>query len=488
MTIFTQLWARLDRVARISLTFFLVVLAAATIGLSLWLLKPDYQVLFGDLAATDAATMVAELDKMKVPYKLDGGGGTILVRSEDVYKTRLKLVGHDIPLHGTVGFELFNNADIGMTEFAQKVNYQRALQGELTRTILSIEEIQAARVHLAQPDQGLFKKAGTQAKASVSLTLKPGKTLSPRQVQGIQRLVAASVPDIHEEDVTVIDQHGVALTRAAGGDGENGEPGSTNLENKEALERYLTRKVTDVLDRTFGAGQSIASVDVVFNRDMTKVTTENVLGANGTADHGVITHQKETAQEPAAEAPGSQTHVAPASNTSHEVDYQVGRRVEQTVTTPGAVARINVAVVVRQTLDSAQIERIRDVVNMAAGINRTRGDSVAVYSVAQFGASSQPAANPAIPDSTADDSPAQPAQPVMTIGPDAHGAPPVQSSRPLFMLALICLVFLAMGFLLWRGSRQAATQRELSPQERDEVLNRVRHWLDAAPAVPGDEV
>jgi flagellar M-ring protein FliF len=135
------------------------------------------------------------------------------VPRELVYKTRLKLMGKDVPLHGAVGFEVFNNADFGMTEFVQKVNYLRAIQGELTRTILSIDDIQAARVHLALTEQGLFKKSWRQAQGLGHRDHEKGRVLAPEQVAGIQRLVAASVPDISSGDVTVLNQHGVALTR-----------------------------------------------------------------------------------------------------------------------------------------------------------------------------------------------------------------------------------------------------------------------------------
>jgi len=190
--------------ARIAITVGVVLIIAATAGLGIWVYRTDYQVLFADVPARDAAAMTGELDRMKVPYQLADGGNTILVPREMVYKTRLKLMGSDIPLHGAVGFEVFNNADFGMTEFVQKVNYQRAVQGELTRTILSIDDIRSARVHLAIPEQGLFKKGGAKPKASVVVVMKPARTLAPEQVGGIQRLVAASVPDIAAPDVTIV--------------------------------------------------------------------------------------------------------------------------------------------------------------------------------------------------------------------------------------------------------------------------------------------
>jgi flagellar M-ring protein FliF len=487
MTIFTQLWQKLDGAARIGLAIGATLIALAIAALAFWLLQPDYQVLFGDLSPGDAAAMTAELDKMKVPYRLDNGGNTILVPSEQVYKTRLKLVGRDIPLHGTVGFELFNNADIGMTEFAQKVNYQRALQGELTRTILSYEEIQSARVHLALPEQGLFKKEGSQGKASVSLTLKPGKTLQPHEVQGIQRLVAASVPEIREEDVTVIDQHGVALTRGASGNAESGTADAGNLDGKEAMERYLTRKVSEVLDRTYGAGQSIASVDVIFGHNAVKTTTENVLGANGTGTAGVIVHEHETTRDsvPAQnavtnpEAPAT-AHPAPGGGV-RDVEYQVGRRVEQVVSGPGAVERINVAVVLRQSLEVDQIDRIRDIVGVAAGIDKARGDSVAVYTMAQFGATPNVLTSGIVnrPDAASGSASAasNTVIPATVTASDAS----VPARAPVRTMAYLAIGVLAIVLVLamLRLTRRPVRTEELSPQEREALLLRVKEWVNA---------
>ncbi|MFY7940151.1 MAG: flagellar M-ring protein FliF, partial [Burkholderiaceae bacterium] len=130
--------------------------------------------LFSDLKPQDAGAMTAELERLKVPYQVADNGTAILVDKAVVHTTRIKLMGKELPLHGAVGLELFNNTDFGMTEFAQKINYQRAVQGELTRTILSLAEIRVVRVHLALPEQGLFKQATSKAKASISLTLRQG--------------------------------------------------------------------------------------------------------------------------------------------------------------------------------------------------------------------------------------------------------------------------------------------------------------------------
>ena len=176
-----QKWHGMPGRSRGLLIAGMVMIFALVAVLGWWAYRPDYQILFADLAPRDAAAMTSELDKLKTPYQLGDGGNAILVPRDLVYKTRLKLMGKEVPLHGAVGFEVFNNADFGMTEFVQKVNYQRAIQGELTRTILAIDEIQSARVHLAIPEQGLFKKSASKSKGSVTLTMKPGQSLSGEQ-------------------------------------------------------------------------------------------------------------------------------------------------------------------------------------------------------------------------------------------------------------------------------------------------------------------
>ena len=189
-------WSELSSLAKAGLISGVILILGSLLLGSLWLLNDDYQILFSELNAQDASAMVTELDRMKIPYRLAEGGTAILVERDAVYKTRLKLMGKGLDLRGGVGFEIFNNADLGMTEFAQKVNFQRALQGELARTIMSLDEVKSARVHLVLPDSSLFKRQNARPKASISLIMKGNTQLSPEQISGMQRLVAASVPEI----------------------------------------------------------------------------------------------------------------------------------------------------------------------------------------------------------------------------------------------------------------------------------------------------
>jgi flagellar M-ring protein FliF len=466
-----ETWKRLTPPARAGLVAGAVLIVALAAGLGWWAYRTDYQVLFADLGPADAAAMTAELDKLKAPYQLADGGRTILVAKEAVYKLRLQVMGKEIPLQGAVGFEVFNNADFGMTEFVQKVNYQRAVQGELTRTILSLDKVQAARVHLALPEQGLFKKAHARPKASVTVTMKPGQALAEEQVLGIQRLVAASVPEITSADVTVLNQHGVALTRAASADGEDSGVGTANaqLDAKRGAEEYLQKKVQQVLERTFGAGAAVASIDVLLDHDQTKVTTEEVLPARGqaadAAPAGVLVHERQSQHDAGAGVAAAKPD--PGSSTS-ESDYQAGRRVQQQVYGSGGVKRMTVAVLVKQALSEQQLAQLREVVALATGLNEARGDAIVVQSMEQFVAPA-PHAGPG-PAAIVNDAGAEAA-------PLAAQQAPASQGRALVVPALLAVlaVVLAGGVLVLRQRRQAV--RRLAPAEREQLLQHVRRWM-----------
>ncbi|HEX5513575.1 MAG TPA: flagellar basal-body MS-ring/collar protein FliF, partial [Gammaproteobacteria bacterium] len=202
---------RLSTSGQIGLASGLLLIVLLTGGLAYWAFATDYAVLFSDVDSREAAVLVQQLEEMKAPYRLEAGGTRILVPASGVHALRLKLMSDGIQLNSGAGFELFNKAEFGMTEFAQKINYQRALQGELARTIGSVPGVKYARVHLVLPESSLFAEKQTQPKAAVTLILQEGAGIDRRQVQGIQRLVAATVPGLQSGQVTVLDQSGVAL-------------------------------------------------------------------------------------------------------------------------------------------------------------------------------------------------------------------------------------------------------------------------------------
>ncbi|MBL8515550.1 MAG: flagellar M-ring protein FliF [Betaproteobacteria bacterium] len=471
-------WESLDRQAKLGLAMGTALVVFLALFVSWWLLKSNYQVLFSELRPQDAASITTELEKLKIPYEVAHDGGAILVDKAVVHQTRLKLMGKELPLNGAVGLELFNGSDFGMTEFAQKINYQRALQGELTRTILSLSEVKDVRVHLAMAEQGLFKQSAGKSKAAITVMLKQGALLRPDQVAGIQRLVASSVPNMSVQDVTIVNQQGVALNRA-GSEAESEVQSSARLDVKRETESYLVKKASSVLEQAFGPGQALVTVDVQLNMDRIKVTTEDAIPAAGTglragqAPAGVVVRERESLRE----SPSGQ-EVRPAAiegglrstGASHrEIEYQVGRRVEQVVGQPGAVSRVHLVAVVRQALDENQLERLRKMMSAAVGASPDRGDTIVVQSLSQL--------TPAV--ETAGDLNAE--RRVNSVVEPVSG--PHRSQVPEFAWILSALAILLGGasasyYMLSRTRKS----RALSSIEREQLLAQVKSWLnDSAP-------
>jgi flagellar M-ring protein FliF len=190
-------------------------LLAALFLFALWYLviRTSYAPAFTELKSADASLIIEELKRQKIPYELTDNGTTVMVPEDQVDASRVNILGGDLPLKGTVGFELFNQSDMGLTEFAQKINYQRALQGELARTLMSLENIETARVHLSLPESGIFERDKRAAKASVTIAPKLGKTVDGSTVTGIQRLIASAVPDLDTTNVAVLDAQGQLLSQ-----------------------------------------------------------------------------------------------------------------------------------------------------------------------------------------------------------------------------------------------------------------------------------
>ena len=480
----------LGRVARFAVAVGLLLLLAAAAALAWRAMTPDYQVLFSDLDAQDASAIVSELERMKVAHRLEDEGRTVLVENSNVYPTRLKLMSKGVNLRGTVGFELFSDADFGMTEFAQKINYQRAMQGELARTIMALEEVRAARVHLVIPESGLLRRGESHGKASIAITTRPGRVLQPAQVLGIQRLVAAAVPQIEPAAVTILDSRGVALNAAAEGEAGNAlSGGDARLDIKRQTEAYFIEKAGKVLDRAVGPGRAIVMVDALLNHEALKITQEQVLVAAGNGGEGAVVRSKQSSQSDGRARPVADAGTAARSESSvNEVEFQHGKRIEQIVTAPGAIRRLSVGVVLPDALPPAQAQKLTEVVSMAVGLNPGRGDGIAVYTLESLAGARQDAQAAGGP--SADSVLAGPAAAAQ---PQAAGWPPLSSplslplssrDRPGYSLAvpgmlLVFAVALAACFL----RRRPATVARLSDSERSRMLRELQAWL--APRAPG---
>lgn len=443
-----------------------VVLVGA-IGLLYWALKPGYDVLFSGLAPKDVSSVANQLAAEGLHYQVDTKGGRVLVARDDVYAARVKVMERGLALSGPVGFELFDDADFGMTDFTQQINYQRALEGELARTIMALDEIEHARLHLVLPEAGLFRKPKEQPKASLTLVVRHDAVLSPARVQGIQRLIAASVPGLEPGQVTVHDQMGVALTRSTEA-ATTAAVASERLEAKQLNETYLTRKAQEVLDRAFGPGAAAVIVDVALDHSKRQSTREETLPVEGGVTGAVIRQRTSASgQRPSLTGPavaGAGGLGAAWTPVNTEVEYAVGRSVEQVDIAPGAIQRLTVGVLVPRGLDAAAQQRMSELVASAVGLDLARGDELSLQELP---------------------SPAAGGDAVMG---DA-AAPAVAPSRPATLapsrlIQIGLAAALLMALLLWitarfafaRGRSQAS--QPLTLQDRERLLAELQQWLD----------
>ncbi|HEY6124771.1 MAG TPA: flagellar basal-body MS-ring/collar protein FliF [Steroidobacteraceae bacterium] len=365
---------------RVTLGIGIVLILAATVVFAWWAMRTEYSVLFSRLTEADAAGIVAELKKQKTEYQLADGGTTIRVPADRVHDVRLALMSSGTPIAGGVGFEIFDRQGLGATEQSQRVSFQRALQGELARTIGALEGVNQARVHLVLPESTLFRRDRQDARASVSLKLEPGVVLQNPQIFGIQRLVAAAVPGLDIGRVVVTDQHGLTLS-AADALTVGGATGEGRLSMKREVEEYVTRKIVALLDRAYGPGRAIVSVDATLNFDEVRRTVQDLLPPNG---QNVRRRRQTTGGAMAVDASAFDDAGAGARG-SIDTEYDYGRRVEQVVAAPGGVTRLSVGVIVPGATDLATLQRIEDLVRVAAGINDSRDDLVVVQSLDGLG-------------------------------------------------------------------------------------------------------
>ncbi|UXU87571.1 flagellar basal-body MS-ring/collar protein FliF [Burkholderia sp. S-53] len=339
-------------------------------GLAAWFaLRPSYQILARDLKPQDAAAVAAQLDKEKIPFRYDEQTAAILVPADDARAARVKLTGADLRLQGVVGFELFNQSDFGLTEFAQKVNYQRALQGELARTIATLDSIELARVHLSLPEASLFRRDRNRPKASVALFVRDGHVLEPDVVKGIQRLVAAAVPEMSAADVSVLDQRG------ASADVRGIDVDDPKFALKTTVEQRYERKILAQIAPIVGANRATLSVDATLDFDQIRTTRESGLtqssaGPDGTP--GLPTHRAP------AGSPATSLPPLPAAPAAPET-ARSERTVEQIVRSPGAIRKLSVGIVLDNAMPAERVARLRDVIAASIGLDPARGDTLATF-------------------------------------------------------------------------------------------------------------
>ena len=432
-----------------------VLLIVAVAGIALWwVMSPREQLLFGNLREADAAEIVTSLDEWKVPYRIVDGGTGIAVAQDKVYETRMRLVSAGVPRGGHVGFELFDDSDFGVTEFAQRVNYQRALQGEIERTIAALPGVESARVHLTIRRPGLFAEQDDTSKASVALSLKPGQTLTRKQIGGVRSLVAAAVEGLSPGQVSVLDSDGTLL--AQGDDTGHDVDLDGRAEDEARLEQRIQSRVAELLGQVLTDEEFRVSVDATLNFDAIREVSERPL-AQGDDGNGLLARKRVSSS-------GANDGNNRGQN-EEESDFVHGTARQEIARAPGRVERLSVAVILPPHLDEQEVERIRSLVAAGAGIDPERGDRL---EVSRLGRDTRWVSRPAVAMAQASPGSAD-------VQTQATAIEPTPASRAGWKWAAVG----ALGFLLGAIAIAASQRRprSLSAKEREDALNRLRGWL-----------
>lgn len=410
-------------------------LVALLIAVFLWSRTPDYKVLYSNLSDRDGGAIITSLQQMNVPYKFAEGGGAILVPSEQVHDVRLRLASQGLPKGGLVGFELMDNQKFGISQFAEQVNYQRALEGELARSVESLSAVQAARVHLAIPKPSVFVREQQKPSASVLVTLYPGRVLDDGQVSAIVHMVASSVPELPVKNVTILDQNGNLLSaqnaNALGLD-------ASQLKYVRELEQSYARRIEAILNPIVGAGNVHAQVTADIDFNQVEQTSENYkpnageqavrsqqsseatqIGANpaggvpgalsnqppGQATAPITQQQNQFVQQGQAPGAASAPQGPRSDRKDATVNYEVDRTIRHVQQATGGLKRLSAAIVVNYrpgndakgkpamvALTQAQLDQIQNLAKEAIGFSGQRGDTLNIVNSA-FTVEEDPEAN-----------------------------------------------------------------------------------------------
>ncbi len=350
----------LSRQRKLNLSLSMLFITLITALLSWWALSPTYAVLFNHVDEQDANQILSQLEHANINYQLRNQGRDILIDKNLIAKTRLKIMGSGMQLTGSVGFELFDKSDFGMTDFSQKINYQRALQGELERTISSFDEVRQARVHLIIPESHLFDKEENQPKAAITLHLK--QALTPKQVKSMQQLITASVAHLTSNNVVVVDQNGNTLSAS------EEDSSQTQFTTKKTIEHYLNDKVTQILYKIFSKNQVIVKIDATVNYD--ELQRELIKPQS----QGQITHEKEIKHSTTGKKEKDKTN----QEVILEKSYQFGSEKELFKRASGTIERLSISVVLPQSTDKNTIAQVERLVKSTVGFNEKRGDVISV--------------------------------------------------------------------------------------------------------------
>jgi len=408
--------AALPAGAKLKLALGLAGLAGVLFALSVWSSRGDYKVLYANLNEKDGGAIIAQLSQMNIPYRHADGGNAILVPSGQVHDARLKLASAGLPKGSVVGFELMDSAKFGQTQFQERLTFQRGLEGELTRSILALGAVQAARVHLALPQQNGFFREQQKPSASVLVTLHPGRALDRSQIAGIVHLVSSSVPEMTPKAVSVIDQTGALLSgpsENASGQGLDAQ----QLQYVQQVEQSFHKRVIDILEPIVGRDNLRATIAAEIDFAQTESTSEQFKPNQGSEPATVRSQQVNEsgsgAQGVPSGVPGATSNQPPvpatapingaaaplqansggtlgaSSRREAVTNYEVDKTVRVTRNATGNVKRLSAAVVLNHRvvtapngkttstpLSNEEIEKLTALVQEAIGFSKDRGDSV----------------------------------------------------------------------------------------------------------------
>ncbi len=382
---FTSVFKKLNFQQKIGIGVAAIVSIVAVVMLMNWANKPTYGVLFSNLEPQDASQIVNKLKSAAVPYELGDQGKSILVPKNKVYELRLQLAGEGLPKSSIVGYGIFDKPTFGMTDFTERVDYKRALEGELEKTILQLDEVQGASVHIVIPEKTLFRSQQQKTTASVFLKLKDGAHLNPEEINGIQNLVAASIEGLSPDNVTIVDSKGDMISRKTSGiDALT----SSEYDLQTKVENYLSNKAQSMLDAVLGPGNAIVRVSADLDFNQVEKTTEQY-------DPNSVVSSEQTMQQQSM-VPGDSLSNS-SGQTNKVTNYDVGKTIEKIVGSVGSIKKLSVAVMVNgkytaidkggvQTVEykprsQQELAQLTSIVESAVGYDASRGDQVSLVNI-----------------------------------------------------------------------------------------------------------
>ncbi|HTY39065.1 MAG TPA: flagellar basal-body MS-ring/collar protein FliF [Bacteroidota bacterium] len=366
-----------------------VVAVAVTIGIIALVNvvnRPTYGMLFSNLAEQDASKIVDKLKEKSVPYTLEDGGKTIMVPRQQLYELRLALASEGLPHSSTIGYEIFDRTNLGVSDFAQKINYRRALEGEISRTILQLDEVEGVRVHIVTPEKALFREDEKPPTASVVLKLKSGKPLAHGVAQGIAHLIASSVEGMDASNVTIVDSHGTMLSDNTKSNSLAGMT-STQYEMQQKVEAYLAQKAQTLLEGALGMGNSMVQINAELDFRQVEKTLEEY-----DPDKTAV-RSEQTSEEKSV----VRDSLPPSTRSNTVTNYEVNKSVERIVENVGNIKRLSVAAIINQkqhvvekdgakTVEHTprpqeEMDRLTELVKKAVGFSAQRNDEVSVVNL-----------------------------------------------------------------------------------------------------------